>query len=70
MCSVVAAVSRKDSERKRAVLIKRSETSLRADLERLRQVTADCYSPDCPCHWSEWKEIDTIRFLLGEDPTV
>lgn len=64
------AVARQSSERKRAALVQRTEASLRADLERYRAETADCWSSDCVCHQDAWQEISTIRFLLGEDPTV
>lgn len=63
-------MTRKDVARRRAQVVKRTETALRADLDRLRAQTADCYSSDCWCHAAQWQEISSIRFLLGEDPTA
>lgn len=63
-------MARQGSERKRARLIARADADLRAERERLRKVVADCRDSNCGCHWREWLELDSIRFLLGEDPAA
>lgn len=63
-------MGRQSSERKRAARVAKVEADLRADLERLRVETRDCYDSSCYCHEWAWREISTLRFLLGEDPSV
>lgn len=62
-------MSRKSSER-RAQLVVRKEADLRADLERLTAATGGCTWRGeyyCPCHEAELRDLEEIRFLLGED---
>lgn len=63
-------MARQSSERKRAARLAQAEADLRADLDRLRVETQDCYDSSCYCHEWAWREISEIRALLGEDPTV
>jgi hypothetical protein len=63
-------MARQSSTNKHAARRGQQVAALHADLARLRELTADCYSSACPCHRREWSEISAIRALLGEDPTV
>jgi hypothetical protein len=59
-------MSRKRSERQRAVVIHRQESELRDERDALLAELDGCTDTDCPCHWRQHQQLDTVRWLLGE----
>lgn len=59
-------MSRKRSERQRAVMIHRQESELRDKRDELLAELYGCTDTDCACHWPQHQQFDTVRWLLGE----
>jgi hypothetical protein len=62
-------MTRKSRERQRAVLIRRTKGELETQRAALLAELDGCDNPECLCaaHHDAWQQLDTVRFLLGED---